>query len=1432
MKKNYKTTRKNYYTLLIFLLISVWNYGQNADPIAACQDVTVQLDETGNVVVDAASLDNGSSDPDGDPITFSLVGSQTVFAQVNERQDLTITLPEGAVVDAVEFASYGIPTGSNGDFAIGNCHAADSQAIVEGFALGNNTFTIPATNAIFGDPCSGVVKRLAVVVSYIGNVEQITLDCNAIGINDITFTANDDQGNSATCTAVVTVEDTIVPIITCQDITVALGPDGTVIADVLNDGSILNLNDNCDQTPSVVITGPDVYTCDDLGTFSRDIIVTDASGNEGSCTAQVTVVDQLSPTTVCNDIIVQLDENGQTSISAADIDAGSTDNCTIDTMSLNQDTFGTADLGENEVTLTVTDQSGNSSSCTAIVTVIANDFPVVRCQDITVQLNEGGTVSITATQMDAGSTDTEGIAAFSVTPSSFDCSNIGANEVTLTVTNTRGNSSTCRAMVTVEDITAPIIACPENITLDCPDIVTYEVAVSDCNFAEVPSILDGFTLLGTLGTSTYFISDQEMTASEAFQKAQEERLDILTINTIEENEFIQTFLTDNTIDGVLIGLNDQVEEDTFIWQSGQPATFRNFNSGEPNNVGNEDFVRMIASSGLWNDITGVISTRLIVEFHDYTTGPILISGEESGNFFLAESTTNTFFAKDNSGNIASCSFDVTIADDTAPTITCAPDISVATDPNSNEASITIATPAFGDNCGDQVIPDTFNVFYRFNDSGDLIDTPTILSGLSTTNADVTLEITFNGDHNDVDNEKFVLTGPDDQILLEENNSGCSIVKQFVVVEQETWNTWINTFGDAITFTLLENNFVDDNQCGSIDNNFFRLRLPQFGNVSIVNDYTNTSDASGVYPVGTTVVNWTIEDNQGNSTSCEQRITVNDTEAPVVTCVDDIVIDLDETSCSMVVNFDFPSASDNFAVFDNTLDDILLLFNRKNSLVSSLIPNPFDFQLDEGLNASSIDDGGDDMYDDGNFISTDLSTGTITYSDNVVVPLADFGTNGAYFTRKVENLWLLAADLDGVTDFDITGELGADGDGLADGFTATITVNTINYNIFVKRVREELDGSSSDPSVNHLIIIPENVEASQNFADDTDDDQHQVTGLINTNRLYYLLFASIDSGLVDDTTVQLIATSFIDNITTATGTITQTAGLASGSEFPAGETVNTFEVVDEFGNTTSCSFTVNVNETTAPTAVCQDITVQLDEDGRVSITAADIDGGSSDNCGIAEMSIDVTTFDCGSIGDNTVTLTVVDNNDNTDSCTAIVTVENPSEPQISCPADQTVGSDEGNDTYQLPDYFAIGEAIAIGTCANPLVTFTQNPAPGTLLSSGTTTVTLCAADESGTEICCSFELTVDPTLSTDEFELFAGVSVYPNPVIDILHITNSNKATLNKIEIYDINGRLVLTSSKSKSNDDIEINVSNFESGSYFVRIQGVEGSVIKQLIKK
>ena len=85
----------------------------------------------------------------------------TVCGTANENGTVAMIAPPGTVFTSVEFASYGTPNGTCETFSLGACHAINSVTIVSGYLIGNGgTINIPATNAVFGDPCSGTGKRL------------------------------------------------------------------------------------------------------------------------------------------------------------------------------------------------------------------------------------------------------------------------------------------------------------------------------------------------------------------------------------------------------------------------------------------------------------------------------------------------------------------------------------------------------------------------------------------------------------------------------------------------------------------------------------------------------------------------------------------------------------------------------------------------------------------------------------------------------------------------------------------------------------------------------------------------------------------------------------------------------------------------------------------------------------------------------------------------------------------------------------------------------------------------------------------------------------------------------------------------------------------------------------------------------------------------
>ena len=76
---------------------------------------------------------------------------------------------------------------------------------------------------------------------------------------------------------------------------------------------------------------------------------------------------------------------------------------------------------------------------------------------------------------------------------------------------------------------------------------------------------------------------------------------------------------------------------------------------------------------------------------------------------------------------------------------------------------------------------------------------------------------------------------------------------------------------------------------------------------------------------------------------------------------------------------------------------------------------------------------------------------------------------------------------------------------------------------------------------------------------------------------------------------------------------------------------TLTVFDGSGNSATDDAIVTVIDSIAPSAEAQNLTVELDIDGAGSITVAQVDNGSSDARGIADLSLSQTDFDYSHVG---------------------------------------------------------------------------------------------------------------------------------------------------------------------------------------------------------
>lgn len=334
----------------------------------------------------------------------------------------------------------------------------------------------------------------------------------------------------------------------------------------------------------------------------------------------------------------------------------------------------------------------------------------------------------------------------------------------------------------------------------------------------------------------------------------------------------------------------------------------------------------------------------------------------------------------------------------------------------------------------------------------------------------------------------------------------------------------------------------------------------------------------------TTTNYSVTVNNGGCIGTgNTTVSVSPTGSPVITCPSDIIL----TPCNLVATFAVPVATDPCAstvCASANLSTVLANFNANGAAITAPIPNPYNFALDNGPTGTSISDGGGDMYDGGNFLNTNLGA-SIAYTNGAIAGSASFGAGGQYFTQKINNMFVMAADMANVSSFFISGNNGADGGGVANGFTYTVASGCMNYNVYVKRVN-----GAGDPSINQIFIVPAGSGATHAFDPNTDNSSHTLSGLNTATRLYYLLVGGAGGYAYTNAEIQTIVLNFLNQsgatgTTTAPVTVTQIAGLPSGSTFPTGTNIVTFQATGSTGATSTCSFNVIAPPTTGPSMTC-------------------------------------------------------------------------------------------------------------------------------------------------------------------------------------------------------------------------------------------------------
>ena len=434
----------------------------NTDPEARClESLTVYLDETGSYELLPEELDDGSSDNTGilDLVFYgqddgfgNIVGEDSLLLNCNNSStfvQVTAIDGEGNYDVCMTSSGFDLIFVSIQDTIPPMAICRDMEVVLD--AQGSGSVTPDLVDDGSWDGC-GIASL---------SLSETDFTCADLGPQELILTVTDNKGNSSTCSATASIVDTIPPAIACPVSMPVVHLDaagaGNLPANALTGGSL----DACDlQSESSPET---FFDCYDVGIQQVFLIATDLSGNTSTKLCAVSVADTVKPVVICPDTlpVVELDTDGLGILPADALTGNSSDACGIQTAGSPEVLFDCGDLGMQEVLLSITDLNGNSDAglCSVIVTERVKPTAICPMETPVIQLDMLGSGSLPANALAGNSFDNCGLQMETSPETTFDCGDIGTQQIVLSVTDVNGNSDQTSCTVIVLDTIAPVAVC-------------------------------------------------------------------------------------------------------------------------------------------------------------------------------------------------------------------------------------------------------------------------------------------------------------------------------------------------------------------------------------------------------------------------------------------------------------------------------------------------------------------------------------------------------------------------------------------------------------------------------------------------------------------------------------------------------------------------------------------------------------------------------------------------------------------------------------------------------------------------------------------------------------------------------------------------------------------------------------------------------------